>query len=103
MDDFPTAVQAVALVHETRLSALSGASLALGVDWISQVEPFQCSARVNVCPAPLWKDPTALHAIGDVHATPLSTLSVAPLGLGVDWISQSPSLQRSASVTCWPE
>jgi len=35
--DYPTLVHDVALAHEMLLRMLSGAPLALGIDWISQI------------------------------------------------------------------
>ena len=42
----PTAVQAVADVHDTPFKVLVVAFFGLGVAWIFQVVPFQTSARV---------------------------------------------------------
>ncbi len=47
--------------------------------------------------------PTAVQRIDEEQDTPLSSLSVAPVGLGVDWRSHSVPFQRSASVTYVPE
>jgi hypothetical protein len=49
LPDDPTAVQAVALLHETPASLFSIAidpPPGLGVGWIAQLEPFQRSANV---------------------------------------------------------
>ena len=43
----PTAVQAVAEVHDTPYKALATAPLGLGVVWIPQVVPFHTSAKVS--------------------------------------------------------
>jgi hypothetical protein len=45
---FPTAVQALAEVHETPLNLPP--NLGLGVAWIDHVLPFHASARVNRSP-----------------------------------------------------
>jgi hypothetical protein len=77
----PTAVQAVADVHETpfRLPPLG-----LGVVWVVQVLPSQRST--NVPPLP---EPTAVHAEADVHET-----AFRPPPLGVVWIVQVLPSQR---------
>jgi hypothetical protein len=43
-----------------------------------------------------------MHAVADVHDTPFRLLFVAPIGLGVDWITQLLPSQRSASGTWLP-
>src|SRR6516165_7824415 len=80
---FPTAMQAVADVHETafRLPPL------VGVVWVVQVPPSQRST--NVPPLP---DPTAVHDVADVHET-----AFRPPPLGVVWIVQVLPSQRCTS------
>jgi hypothetical protein len=56
---FPTAVHAVADVHETAERAPPA-----GVRWTAHLLPFQRSAR-----APESVRPTAVHAAADVHET----------------------------------
>ena len=71
--------------------------------WIAQLLPSQTSASVAGAfgpPAP--EDPTAVHALGELHDTPYSTLSCAPLGTGVAWIAQLLPFQSSANVTTAP-
>jgi len=79
--DSPTAVHAVADVHETAFRLPP-----LGVVWVVQVLPSQRSASPP--------DPTAMHAVADVHETPFR---LTPLG--VAWIVQVLPFHRSASVT----
>jgi hypothetical protein len=50
----PTAVQAVAELHEMPSSWLKVAPFALGVDRTDQLVPFHASARVTYVPALLW-------------------------------------------------
>jgi hypothetical protein len=47
--------------------------------------------------------PTAVHADGDEQATLNKTLSLAPGGLGVDWLAHLRPSQCSARVTATPE
>ena len=44
---WPTAVQAVGVVHDTDCRTLSEVLAGLGVGWIVQVVPFQRSAKVS--------------------------------------------------------
>lgn len=60
------------------------------------VAPFHFSAsKEDLVLAKLY--PTAVHATGEVHDTPVSSTSVAPTGLGVDWMVQVLPFHRSAS------
>jgi hypothetical protein len=74
----------------------------VGVFWIDQLLPFPRSARVSCAPSLLVYDPTAVHAVADVHDTPFSWLAAPPSGLGVPWIDQPAPFQRSAKVTAAP-
>src|ERR1700730_2292988 len=94
----PTAVQAVAVLHDTPFRKLLTAPAGLGVGWIFQLLPFQRSASVTRVPEPLPESPTAVQAVAAVHDTPIRKLPVAPVGLGVGWIAQLLPFQRSASV-----
>jgi hypothetical protein len=98
----PTAVQAVAELHDTPLRTLYVAPGELGLVWIDQLVPFHRSAKVTTLPARLWKYPTAIQAVGDVHDTALSWPDVAPVGLGVGCIVQLVPFHRSANVPWWP-
>jgi hypothetical protein len=91
----PTAVHAVADVHDTPLSALK---LRAGVSWIVQLTPFQRSASVSRPKSSSKKLPTAVHAVVDVQDTPLSWTFTAPGGAAVSWIAQLTPFQRSANV-----
>ncbi len=42
----PTAMQAVGVVHDTPVSSLDVVPAGLGVDWIDQLVPFQCSTSI---------------------------------------------------------
>jgi hypothetical protein len=59
----PTAVQDTAEVQATPNRAPPPAE-GLGVAWMRQRVPFQCSAKV-----PEFEPPTAVHAATDAHAT----------------------------------
>jgi hypothetical protein len=82
-------MHAVGDAHDTALSVPLPA-----VGWMVQVLPSQRSASG----APLL-DPTAVHAVAEVHDTPKRLLVVAPLGLGVGCIVQALPSHRSARVT----
>jgi hypothetical protein len=99
----PTAVQLPAAGHATANSRLDGDPAGLGVGWMRQTRPFQCSARVRCAPDLVTNCPTPVHAELDGHDTPLSALAAAPAGFGVDWTAQVPPLRRSASVTPRPD
>jgi hypothetical protein len=85
----PTAMHAVADVHDTPVRSLEIAAAVFGVRWIDQRLPSQRNARViSRVPELFSKRPTAVQAIGDVHATALRALSDEPVGVGVGWIAQ---------------
>jgi hypothetical protein len=86
---FPTAVHAVAEVHDTPDKLMLAAPLGVGVVWIVHVLPSQRSASVPPLP-----DPRAVHAVADVHET---AFRVTP-PFGVAWIVQVRPSQASASV-----
>jgi hypothetical protein len=92
----PTAVHAVAEVHDTPDRALI--ELGFGVRWIVHVVPFQLSATVitGAIRPPSLVDPTAAQAVADVHETP-DRLDSMLLVLGVVWMVQAVPFQRSAS------
>jgi hypothetical protein len=96
---YPTAVHAVADVHDTPASWLLLAPAGLGEVWIAQLEPFHCSVNVSCVPALSVKYPMAVHTVIDVHDTPVSWLFIAPAGLGMVWIDQAVPSQCSANVT----
>src|SRR5437764_2845202 len=89
----PTAVQAFGEVHATAARSLFTAWV--GVRWIDQRFPFHRSISAEV-PAqqpssPQNADPTATHALADVHEIPASDVSVTSAkvgGDGVGWTDQ---------------
>ena len=87
----PVAMQVEADVQATVFRNVNCAPPGLGVGWTLQVWPFHRSARL-----PALEFPAAMHAVADVHATPLKK----PLpwgGLGVAWIDHRVPSHRSAS------
>jgi hypothetical protein len=95
----PTAVHALADVHDTPDRPLSNAR-GLGVGWIVQLLP--CHSSANVTPTAVSAPPTAVQAVLDVHDTPDNRLKSEPAGLGVDSIVQLLPCQRCANVTKMP-
>ena len=92
----PTALQAEDDAHDTE--SRMGDGPGLGVDSMLHAVPFHCSASV-----PRAEDPTATHALEDVHDTPERKLDCAPDGFGTDCTAQKVPFQRSASATPVPE
>jgi hypothetical protein len=86
----PTAMHAVAEVHDTPLND-PDVPPGLGVVWTDQPVPFHRSASV-VPPGP---PPTAVHAVAEVHDTALRLVVV---GSAVVWIDQLVPSQRSTNV-----
>jgi hypothetical protein len=68
----PTAMQVVAVGHETLLNWLSPPVGGFGVAWIDQPVPFHVSANVWWLPAASVYCPTAVQAVDDTHDTPFS-------------------------------
>lgn len=93
----PTAVQALADVHDTLCRPAASVSAGLGVCWIFQLEPFQRSANGRSVSKLVSYVPTAIQFVAVVHAIPSKRL-ICGLGLGVDWTFQLLPFQRSASV-----
>lgn len=95
----PTAVQAVAELHDTLRSKLAFAALGAGVLWIVQPEPSHRSASGTALPPPavVEKLPTAVQASEDGQEIPLSALVAAPGGLGVLCTTHAAPSHRSAS------
>ena len=85
-------MQAEADVHDTAFRKLNCAPDGLGVRWIRQAVPFQCSAKV-----PEFELPTAVHAEDEVHAT-LAKKPPPAEGLGVAWMLHLVPFQCSAKV-----
>jgi hypothetical protein len=86
----PTAVQAVVAVHDTLLRLKELPLVGLGVDWIDQLVPSQCSANVEAL-LPPTADPTAVQAVVEVQDTALRWVVVE---LGVVGIVQPVPSQR---------
>ena len=101
-DAYPVAVHALAEVHDTPLRALTEAPAGLGVAWMDQAVPFQCSASVPWRPPLPEEYPVAVHALAEVHETALKMLPEASAGCGVAWIDQLVPSQRSASSAALP-
>jgi hypothetical protein len=96
-------VQSLLEAHATPLSRVVVTPAGVGIVWIVQLLPFQCSASIWSTPPlgsvpAVWNVPTATHAVVDAQVTPVSRLETAPLGLGVDWMDQLVPFQTSASV-----
>ena len=71
----------------------------LGVGWMGHRVPFHRSARVRDAPVVVVLDPTAVHADGDVHATPNRLLTAARIGLGVGKMRHEVPFHCSARLT----
>jgi hypothetical protein len=95
----PTAVQAVAELHDTAFSWLARAPEALGIDWTAHAVPFQSSAKATTLPLLLTNSPTDVQAVTEVHDTAASTLAKARAGLGVRWIVHVLPLYTSPTTT----
>jgi hypothetical protein len=96
----PTAVHALGEVHETAFRAPGLAEV--GVGWMRQAVPSHRSVIVPTgLPEPSKAKPTvptAMHAEGDVHATPFRPLGAVPAGLGVGVMRHAVPSHRSARV-----
>jgi hypothetical protein len=77
-------------VHETADSQPDQPeAVGLGVRWIDQFEPFQCSTKGRGSRADGSTDwPTAMQLRVDVHDTPNSSVSPECGGRGAGWIDQ---------------
>jgi hypothetical protein len=71
--------------------------------WIVHLLPLQRSASVKLLLALPEKYPTAVHALPDVHDTPLRAGTTWPGGLGIGWVDQVLPLQRSAKTSFWKD
>jgi hypothetical protein len=98
----PTAVQAVAEVHDTPVRLLFWAPGGGGVAWVAHLAPSQRSARLTLTPLPPSKDPTAVQAVADGQETAERLLFWTPVGLGVARTAQPERSQCSAKVTSRP-
>jgi hypothetical protein len=96
--DEPTAVQLVALAHETSASELKPRGR-LGLGTIDHVLPFQRSINVaGSSGPPMSLKPTAKQLVALVHATLLSMLPEPIAGLGLVTIDHFVPFQRSINV-----
>ena len=93
----PTAVHAFSDTHDTPLRALSVAPTALGVGWISQLVPSQCSTSATTEQHDSVSEPTAVQSVGDEHDTSTRPAFVAPGGSGDCWSDQLVPFQRAAT------
>jgi hypothetical protein len=81
---FPTAVHAEDEVHETA-PRKAPAVPEVGVGWMLHVVPSHRSVIVPTgLPEPSKAPPTAMHAEGDEHDTPVKKSPCVPGGLGAD-------------------
>jgi hypothetical protein len=99
---YPTAVHALAVVHDAPFSWLSAAPPGVAVFWIDHLEPCQTSAEVSSVPVLLACDPTAEHAEPSGHETPFSAFAHSSpphlaLGYGARWTVHLEPFQRSAN------
>ena len=103
----PTAIQAVVDAHDTATRDVSDPALA--VDWIDQLIPFHRSANASVLrplgDGPVVKEPTAVHAVAEMHDTPSRPTPSSwpePEGVGVAWIDQLVPFHRSTNASTMP-
>jgi hypothetical protein len=82
-------------VHVTAERTPLVAPFGSGVALMAQAVPFHDSASVTVTKLLLTAFPTAVH-VEPEHATPVSKVSVEPLGFGVDLIAQVVPFHDSA-------
>jgi hypothetical protein len=97
----PTAVHAVADVHDTPFRELICAPPGAGIGWMFQLFPSHLSAIT--CPSLLF--PTAVHAFGDVQETAFNS-DTGLAEVGVCWMLQLVPSHRSVTVPAdggeWP-
>jgi hypothetical protein len=74
LKDDPTAIHAVAELHETPASFVTIAPAGSGVACTVQAVPFHTSARGTSFLTVLVNHPAAVQAVAEVHDTPLRTL-----------------------------
>lgn len=103
MPDDPTAVHAVADVHDTASNTLCVAPLGFGVLWIVHTDPFQRSASVTGVPTLFHDSPTAVQLVGDRHETPNSSFDREPLGFAEGWVDHVEPFRACVNVRCWPD
>jgi hypothetical protein len=99
LPDTPTAVQAVADLHDTASRLLPIVPDGLGVVCTTQEVPFHASANASVAPELFPYSPMAVQAAAELHDTPPRLLSMAPLGSGMVCTVQEVPFQISANIT----
>ena len=97
---WPTAMQFVALRHETPDNELSAGAAALALAICDHAVPFPRSASVRA-PEGVDMSPTAVHCVVEMHETPARSLVASP-GLGLVSLDHFVPFQRSTSVTTGP-
>ena len=96
----PTAMQEVALGHETdkRLASMTeDRRFGSGTDCSVHRFPFQISAIGTDSDAAFVELPTAMHDFGDVHEMPASPLPCSTSTLGIDWVLHDDPFHASPS------
>jgi hypothetical protein len=97
----PTAMHFRADGHETPVSTLPSALAGMRARWMAHLRPFQRSASgTRVSASSMY--PTAVHALADVHDTPVSAPDLTPAGRRARRTVQAWPFQRSASGTSAP-
>ena len=94
-------MHAVAETHETLFKLAPRVPDGLGVVWVAQLAPFHTSARVRMGPELPRENPTAVHAVDEVHETPLRLACVTPGGLGVGWIAHPDAASAAIALGCF--
>ena len=94
----PTAVHAFAELQDTPLKNVSRAPFGSGAVSACQVDPFQRSTKPCRRPPTCGRNPTATHARGEVHDTPVKE----DRGVGVRSMLHREPFQPSTSGRCIP-
>ena len=97
----PTLVQLVALVHATPSKTVCVEPAGFGVVAIDQLVPFHFSTNDRSTPLTV-ESPTAKQTVALVHATPLRSVTVEPVGFGLLEIAHVVPFQRSTSEPVTP-
>src|SRR5262249_53692599 len=98
----PTAMQAVAELHETALKDAPEAPGGNGTVWSVQLVPFQRSASGRLGNSENPAPPPAVHAVAEVHEPPRSVPNWTPVGSGTVWRVQFVPFQAWADGCCRP-
>ena len=97
----PIAMQNRGPAQETDVHSLCPSQCGWTSGWTDQLLPFQRSARIDPGPAGLPTRPTAVHALGDVHATAFNTPSSGE-GSTVQLAALAGAANHSAIATTMP-